>query len=158
MYARGLLESNRTWKMKNNRIASGDDITCFVIPLHCYSSSLACSSSQEWSVDQDVLHISDDEPESPIFAYEPESKKPKTGVQDADSMEEISGTNSPSAEAQAVTSSGDSGVADETSGVDSKSAESQQEVSVCQEDMDSTQSEAVASVILPVPEERHVDV
>ena len=32
------------WKSRNNQIASGDDITCFVIPLHKYRDPPLCSS------------------------------------------------------------------------------------------------------------------
>ena len=49
MFARGILKKG--WRTENDRPASGDDISCFVIPLNQYCNMDSQSSSTESSVD-----------------------------------------------------------------------------------------------------------
>ena len=49
MHARGLLKKG--WRMSSGQQASGDDITCFVIPLHCYSNNNMTLDQYELPID-----------------------------------------------------------------------------------------------------------
>lgn len=46
MHARGVSKSG-SWRTSEDKMASGDDISVFVIPLHCYQTMLSQSSSTE---------------------------------------------------------------------------------------------------------------